>query len=341
MFTKLLNRPTPLTDESRIQLEGQKDGERNIPEMGAYMPAMFEQALVANGERKVQQIYEKASVRIAKLLPRFQEYEKLFHDIDARFHTIVGRNKARKQELGRDVAAPFPYKYHLFLILFLAIGEFPLNTIVFRLFGEPEYLTYVMASTLALTIPLLGLFIGIHMRQSLPRTAGNILIGLLIPAAVGAALYAISMLRITYIVSQVSTSAAAATGQDGLAYSLFALNTLVFCGALVSAFFAHDPDEELDHSWNALVFLDRKRNTIRKKFLQTGTQINGEIKKVKSQIEQTRALTSERVALYRQTNMRFRRLMAPPSFRKNPEFKQLEWWPEVSLDGDRSGIYGQ
>jgi len=341
MLTKLLNRPTPFTDESRIQLEGQKDGERNIPEMGSYMPAMFEQALVANGERQVQQIYEKASVRIAKLQPLFQAYQKRFQDMDSRFHTIVGRNKARKQELGRDVTAPFPYKYHLFLILFLAIGEFPLNTIVFRLFGEPEYLTYVMASTLALTIPLLGLFIGIHMRQTIPRTAGNVLIGLLIPAAVGAALFAISMLRNTYIVSQVSTSAAVAGNQENLAYSLFALNTLVFCAAMVSAFFAHDPDEELDHSWNALVFLDRNRNAVRKKLFRVGTKMNGEIKKTKSQIEQTRALTRERVALYRQANMRFRRLMAPPSFRKDPEFRQLEWWPEVSLDGDRSGIYGQ
>ncbi len=338
MLTKLLQRPTPFTDESRIMEEGQKDGERNIPEMGSYMPAMFEQALIANGEREVQQIYGKASVRIAKLQPLYEAYEKRFHDINSRFHAIVERNKARKQELGRDVVAPFPYMYHLLLILFLAIGEFPLNVIVFRLFGEPEYLTFVMASTLALTIPLLGLFIGIHMRQSIPRTAGNVLIGLLIPAAVGAALYAISMLRNTYIVSQVSTSAAVAGNQENLAYSLLALNTLVFCGALVSAFFAHDPDEDLDHSWNALVFLDRKRNAIRNKFLRTGTKINGEIKKVKSQIEQARALTSERVALYRQANMRFRRLMAPPSFRKNPEFKQLEWWPEVSLDGDRSGV---
>lgn len=338
MFTKLLNRPTPFTDESRIQLEGQKDGERNIPEMGSYMPAMFEQALIAYGERKVQEIYQKASVRIAKLQPLYEAYYQRFHDIDSRFQAIVERNKARKKELGRDVAAPFPYMWHLVLILFLAIGEFPLNTIVFRLFGEPEYLTYVMASTLALTIPLLGLFIGIHMRQSIPRTAGNILIGILIPAAVGAALYAISMLRGTYIVSQASTSAAVAGNPDSLAYSLFALNTLVFCGALVSAFFAHDPDEELDHSWNALVFLDRKRSAFRNKLLRTGTKLNGEIKQVKSQVEQARALTSERVALYRQTNLRARRLMAPPSFRKNPEFKQLDWWPEVSLDGDRSGV---
>lgn len=333
MLTKSPSRDAALTDESRIQLEGQKDGERNIPEMGSYTPAQFELALVARGEQQVQRLFEKASGAIAKLLPGFKSYEKRFQDMDARFHAIVERNRARKEKLGRDLAAPFPYKYHLLLILFLAIGEFPLNTIVFRLFGEPEYLTYVMSSTLALTIPLLGLFIGIHVRQSIPRNAGNILIGILIPAAAGAALFAISLLRNSYIVAQVDASGAVTGGQGDLAFSLFALNTLVFCGAMVSAFFSHDPDEELDHTRTSLIRLDHKRNAIRKKLLHIGTRINGEIKKAKSQIEQIRALSRERIALYRQTNMRFRRLSAPLSFRKDPEFTKLDWWPDVSVDG--------
>ena len=36
--------------------------------------------------------------------------------------------------------------------------------------------------------------------------------------------------------------------QDELAYALFALNALVFCGATVSAFFSHDADEKLECS---------------------------------------------------------------------------------------------
>ena len=334
MLTKLLQRPTPFTDESRIMEEGQKDGERNIPEMGSYTPAQFEQALIAHGEQEVQLRFEKASLRIAKLQPLFHGYQKRLQDMESRLQSIVELYKARKKELGRDLAAPFPYVYHLWLILFLAIGEFPLNTIVFRLFGEPEYLTYVMASTLAITIPLLGLFIGVHLRQSVPRTAGNVVIGLLIPASVVAALSSISMLRNTYIFSQVSLSSSLPTSQENLAYALFALNALVFCGAMVISFFAHDPDEKLDHSRNALVFLDRSTNKVRKKLFRVGTSLNGEIKKAKSQVERIRALTSQRVALYRQANMRVRRLLTPPSFRKDPEFRQLEWWPEVSVDSE-------
>lgn len=328
------NTPTPFTDESRILAEGQKDGERNIPEMGSYMPAQFEQALIAHGEQEVQRLYKQASLRIAKLKPSFQAGQKRLEEIERRIQPISEKYKARAKELGREVTIPFPSMLHVALILFLGIGEFPLNTVVFRLFGEPEYLTYVMASTLAITIPLIGVFIGTHLRHSIPRTVGNILIGVLTPIAVGAALFAVSVLRNTYIFSQFAAATPVSASQEKLAYALFALNVLVFFAAMVASFFAHDPDEKLDMFHRPLVSLDRKRNAVREKLFRIGTEINGEIQQAKSQIEQARALTNERVALYRQTNTRFRRLLAPPSFRKNPEFPQLQWWPEVSLNGE-------
>ncbi len=317
--------------QSRIAAEGKKDGEKNIPEMGSYQPAQFEQALLARGEREVQRRYERSSIRIAKLQPLFEAYKKRHEDMTSRLNVLVAGYEARKKELGRDVMAPFPYMYHIYLILFLAIGEFPLNTIVFRLFGESEYLTYIMASTLAVTIPLLGLFIGVHIRQSVPALAGNIMIGLMIPLSVGAALVSVSMMRTTYVSSQVS-EAAAATGGDFLAYALFSLNMLVFCAAVVSSYVAHDPDEKLDNGRKGLIFLDRQRNSVGRKLVRIATQINGEIKKAKSQVEQVRSRTSEQVALYRQANMRARKLLPPATFRRELAFPGLEWWPEVSLD---------
>jgi hypothetical protein len=329
----LKNNSTHFTDESRIQAEGQKDGEKNIPQMGSYVAAQFEQALIAYGEQEVQRIFAAASLAISKLQPVYQTYKKRLEELEARLKPISDLYEARKKELGRDVSIVFPSIFHLGLILFLGIGEFPLNTVVFRLFGEAEYLTYVMSSTLAVTIPLLGLFIGIHMRHSLPPRIGNILIAILTPVAMGAALFAISILRNAYISTQMSGSNVVSVNQDKLAFALFALNTLVFFAALVSSFFAHDPDEKLDASHSSLFFLDRKINAVRKKLFCIGTKINGGIKHAKSLIEQARARTSERVALYRQTNMRFRSLLPPPTFRKSPEFPELKWWTEVSLDG--------
>src|SRR2546426_10562102 len=324
---------TPFTEE-RIQAEGQKDGERNIPEMGSYQPAPFEQALIAHGEQEVQRIYESASHRIAKLQPMFQALMRRLEDLDHRIQPIADRYKARVKELGRDVTIPFPSVLHWGVILFLGIGEFPLNTVVFRLFGEAEYLTYVMASTLAIIIPLIGVFIGVHVRHAIPKQIGNLLIGILTPAVVGATLYAVSLLRNTYIVSQFSGTGQVSAEGNQMAYALFALNALVFFAATVASYFAHDPDERLDGFHHSLRWLDRTKNEIRTKLYGVGTQLNGEIEQAKSQIEQIRALTNQRVQLYRQTNIRHRRLLPPPSFRKNAEFPTLHWWPEVSLNNN-------
>jgi hypothetical protein len=330
--TVLKQRFVPFTDEQRIQIEGQRDGERNQPEMGSFSPAPFEQALIANGERKAQRAYQKASSRISRLQPVYQMLQRRYNDMAGRQKAVAERFEARKRELGRDVSMPFPSRFHWGLILFLGIGEFPLNTVVFRLFGEPEFLTYVMASTLAITIPLLGLFIGLNMRQSLPRTAGNILIGLLTPVAVGAALFGISVLRGVYISTQAGAADPLQGNQNEMQYILFSLNILVFFAALVSSFYAHDPDEKLDVTHSSLVFLDRKRNRVRHKLFTLGMKLNGEIQRAKSQIDQIRALTNQRVALYRQTNMRFRQLLPPPSFRRDPDYPSLKLWEEVPLD---------
>jgi len=324
--------PPEFGDESRIIAEGQKDGERNIPEMGSYVPAPFEQALIANGEQGVQAIYKTASLTISRLRPLVESYQRRLDDLERRVRPVADQYRTRAAAIGRDATIIFPSFFHWALIGLLALGEFPLNTVVFRLFGEAEYLTYVMASTLAIIIPLIGVFIGVHTRHSVPKSVGNILIGTLTPVVVGAALYAVSLLRNTYIQQQFASGQVPAADNNQMAHALFALNSLVFFGAAVASYFAHDPDEKLDVLHHSFKALDRNRNAVRHKLFESGTKLNGEIQQAKSQIEQIRALTNQRVALYRQTNMRFRRLLPPPSFRKSTEFPPIQWWPEVVLN---------
>src|SRR5262249_1894075 len=81
--------PPEFADASRIAAEGQKDGERNIPEMGSYTPAPFEQALIANGEQAVQQIYKAASMRIAKLRPVAEAFQRQLDEVERRIRPIA------------------------------------------------------------------------------------------------------------------------------------------------------------------------------------------------------------------------------------------------------------
>src|SRR5207244_12987064 len=92
--------PSPFT-EQRILAEGQQDGERNIPEMGSYMPAPFEQALIAHGEQEVHRIFKRASIRIAKRQPAFQSLARRLEDLERRLQPIADRYQARSKGLGR------------------------------------------------------------------------------------------------------------------------------------------------------------------------------------------------------------------------------------------------
>src|SRR5256884_9986662 len=144
--------PSPFT-EQRILSEGQQDGEATMPEMGSYMAAPFEQALIAHGEQEVHRIFKRASIRIAKRQPVFHALAGRLEDLERRIQPIADRYKARSKELGRDVTIPFPSALHWGLIVFLGFGEFPLNTAGFRLFGGAEFLRHLMASALALITP--------------------------------------------------------------------------------------------------------------------------------------------------------------------------------------------
>src|SRR5256712_13147092 len=140
--------------------------------MGTYPPAPFEQALISNGHQAVQQIFKAASGRISKLRPVVEAYQRQLDELQRRIRPIAEAYKVRSAELGRDAMIVFPRVFHWALIAFLAVGEFPLNTVVFRPFGEAEDLTYVIGSTLAITLPFIGVFIRVPVRHDVPKRVG-------------------------------------------------------------------------------------------------------------------------------------------------------------------------
>src|SRR5207249_2158517 len=93
--------PTPFTEE-RIQAEGQKDGERNLPEMGSYLSAPFEQALTAHGEQAVQDVYKQASAPIAALQPACQAFMRRQEDSERGIHPDTEEDDQRTVQRGRE-----------------------------------------------------------------------------------------------------------------------------------------------------------------------------------------------------------------------------------------------
>src|SRR3989442_13674830 len=86
-----------------------------------------------------------------------------------------------------------PLGYLMFMLAIL-IGEFPLNAIAFRLFGEAEVLTYVMTLVLAVSLVGSAHVLGIFLSMEKPSKVQLLLLAVGVVAPLGA-IFAFALVR--------------------------------------------------------------------------------------------------------------------------------------------------
>ena len=321
--------------EAKAREIGEKDGKERIPEITAYSPSQFELGLLSYGEQRVNRVVESAQESRARINKTLQPIISRLSNINTRWRNVRDRVDERKKELDRDFIVPLNKFFHWAIIIFLGFGEFPLNAIVFRMFGEPELMTYIMSSTLAVTIPLLAMYSGIQLRHGVPRLAGNIIVGGLMPVSIGGALGAVTYVRSVHLETGGHIQNAVGSDPKALGYSIFALNLLVFSAALVTSYMSHDPDEKLDHLRRSIITLERKRKPLLVMYSETASRLNAVLRVASARIEAERARTLSLIYLYRQANSNARSPNPVPLvFNRPPEFPQAKLWDAVTENPD-------
>ncbi len=318
-------------DDETIRKAGQADGSAGLPSGSSYEPGPFERTILSAGEATISGIYAKTAVRLHKLEGISANLYDAFMSNQHRFRETLLRYHKRKEAVGRDEIVPVPYALHWLIVFLLGVGEFPLNVVVFRMFGEPELMTYVMSMTLSLTLPLIGVFLGLQIRTLVkPKIATAIMI-FLAPATVLGALTALSFIRNMYVTLHAEHRLGGGSGN--MVYAMFAINLLIFLGAFMVSFFAHDQDSELDALHVAVVRLDKKRTKLREKLSRAISKTNAVIRAGRGEAERVLSETSAKIAIYRQANMASRGgTVAPSSFSRNPESPTLKrWWPDLRI----------
>ncbi len=318
-------------DDETIRKAGQADGSAGLPSGSSYEPGPFERTILSAGEATISGIYAKTAVRLHKLEGISANLYDAFMSNQHRFRETLLRYHKRKEAVGRDEIVPVPYALHWLIVFLLGVGEFPLNVVVFRMFGEPELMTYVMSLTLSLTLPLIGVFLGLQIRTLVsPRIATAIMI-VLAPGTVLGALTALSFIRNIYVTLHAEHKLGDASGN--MVYAMFAINLLIFIGAFMVSFFAHDQDEELDALHVAVLRLEKKRTKLRNRLVKAISRTNAVIRGGRAEADRILSETMSRLSLYRQANMAGRRgTVAPPSFSKKPVSETLNrWWPDLAL----------
>lgn len=321
--------------EANVREVGTKDGQQRIPEATAYAPSQFEMGILSRGETRVHKIAETAQEARARINKTLQPVISKMSSLNIRWRKLRDRLDARKEALGREFIVPVKATMHWGLILFLGIGEFPLNAIVFQMFGEPELMTYLMSSTLAVTIPLLAMFFGTHIRHSFSRRWSNWVIGILMPVSIGGALVAVTYVRGVYLVAGGNVADVANANSLALGYSIFALNLLVFSAAMVTSFFSHDPDEEMDNLRKDIVAMEKLRAPLLSQYSALASRMNAVLRVAKSRIESERAHTLSLIYLYRQANSAARSPNPTPMvFNKAPVLPEVPLWEPLTENPD-------
>ena len=318
-------------DDETIRQAGQADGSAGLPSGSSYEPGPFERTILAAGEAAISEVYAQTALRLSRLEGISSNLYDAYDSNQHRFRETLLRYHKRKEFVGRDEIIPVPYALHWLIVFLLGVGEFPLNVVVFRMFGEPELMTYVMSLTLSLTLPLIGVFLGLQVRTLVRPKIATLIMTVLAPGTVLGALTALSFIRNMYVTLHSEHRLGDASGN--MVYAMFAINLLIFIGAFMVSFFAHDQDEELDALHVSVLRLEKKRTNLRNRLSRAISRTNAVIRGGRAEADRILSQTSARLSLYRQANMAGRRgTVSPPSFSKKPASDILNrWWPDLAL----------
>lgn len=330
---------TIYASENTVREIGTKDGSERVPSSDSYSLSPFEQGIISHFESRVSRVKEAAFEAKAKIDRSLKPIIVSLGSINGRYKDIFNRIEKRKEELSRDSIISLSPRFHRFILWFLAFGEFPLNAIVFRMFGETELMTYLMSSVLAISIPLMAFFTGILSRHWFSRLVGNAIIVSLVPLSIGGTLVATTYVRSIYVQNQGAISNATAHSGVALTWSIFALNLLVFSAATVTSFFAHDPDEQLDHLLVSIRNIEKVRKPLLNKYSEKAAESNAILRLATARINMEREKAKSMISAYRQANIAARRPNPTPMiFNKSIDFPTLSLWESLVEEPDMVSV---
>lgn len=232
-----------------------------------------------------------------------------------------------------------PLAYLMFMLAIL-IGEFPLNAIAFRLFGEAEILTYVMTLVLAVSLVGSAHVLGIFLSLEKPSRVQQILLTICVLAPLGA-ISAIALVREAYVaeVGKAVMSPRAVTAVFVL------INLLIYTIATVLSYLTHDPvarqtgmtEIPFHRMQKRMARLQRRKDKleIRLQYMVAWRQKSLQAMMHAAQV--VKEEFEELIEEYRMGNLEGREeKTSPPVFKSHPEFtfpltlQVLDWYcPEV------------
>lgn len=197
--------------------------------------------------REMEVLEQKRAADTAEIDRAFRDREEDLQDkerlLEREFHEARQDLQQIQEKTGRNHPLIHFKSGILYFLLLLGIGlcEVPLNLQIFQKFGEAFFITVIMASSLAIAIPVLAHFTGVFIKQRKEKREYNFFIFLCV-ALFGIFNFGVSVFRTSVLAEAMGESA------SQLNIVIFTcLNLILFIIGVLAAYFRHDESYELEH----------------------------------------------------------------------------------------------
>ncbi|MGD2270789.1 MAG: hypothetical protein PVI06_10365 [Desulfobacterales bacterium] len=288
------------------------DAKNNIPGVTDPNPSQFEQEVMAMAKNEARQVTARYGPKLdmlnGKHKPLLKDYERISKDYDV--HSSKIKRSEPSVELSRG-------KYYILMSLFV-LGEIPMNSLAFAVFGESQIFTWIMAVGVAVAIPWIAHALGILLKRgSDPWWKSGIGVATLLFLTIGG-LIAIGYVRVQYLGDLTEAGAVMSFGSSkfvGLAF--VGLNLVILAAATLCSYFAHDTDPMLEH-------LHRRTNQLNKAMRAIEAEHNKILTEQQQKINRIHQRAQEVIYYYRKINQRVRPDHAKPASFEKEHFMDMD-----------------
>ncbi len=219
--------------EFKTQVEKLEDLEKNKKELLEGELTLLDKKKI-DDDKFIQQDFEIKKLEV-------DNYEKV---VQRDYLTAKSELEDVQERTGR--MAPIIHFKSMFLYVLLLIGiglcEVPLNMQIFQKFGEAFFITVIMASSLAISIPVLAHFSGVFIKQRKEKKE-FLYFGILCVLLFLVFNFGVSIFRAYVLAENIGEES------SYLNIVIFTcLNLILFVIGVLAAYFSHDESYELEHA---------------------------------------------------------------------------------------------
>lgn len=307
----------------RAWFNGKRNGKKGIPITNNNALAPFELRICAIANQNINDVHCRWAGIDAQMSANHRTTGE-------KYQQSANNYTYKRNELKRDTTVEKLWHYYLTVIT-IGLCEMVANVVAFRILGDNNILTLIMAISILIGIPLGGHALGKSLKQGMQNVWGRILLGIAVLIII-TSLIGFAIIRKDYI----SLYGLKVINQKVAIFTFISLNLMLFLVCAVIAYMSYDADPLIyKYKKDYMKYQNLFHNAVAKREAWSRAQ--------ESRARTIRELAIEVIQIYRTTNLRIRfkkgETQIPESFKDTPDIPIPSFnWRELQTD-HRNKLY--